>query len=64
MKIVLKFVKVLEKDEMPLKIPSLVLSEKEIKPISSIKFFGVLTDEHLTWKKHIAVFESKISNFS
>ena len=56
MKIELKFLKVLEKDEMPLKIQSLVISEKEIKLISSVKFFGVLTDEHLTWKKHMAVF--------
>ena len=46
------FYKVREKD-IPLKLRSLVMSAKEIKRMSSIKFQGVLIDEHLTWKKNI-----------
>ena len=47
------FYKVREKDNIPLKLRSLVMSAKEIKRMSSIKFQGVLIDEHLTWKKNI-----------
>ena len=47
------FYKVREKDNIPLKLRSLVMSAKEIKRISSIKFQGVLIDKHLTWKKNI-----------
>ena len=47
------FYKVREKD-IPLKLRSLVMSAKEIKRMSSIKFQGVLIDEHLTWKKNIS----------
>ena len=46
------FYKVREKD-IPLKLRSLVMSAKEIKRMSSIKFQGVLIDKHLTWKKNI-----------
>ena len=46
------FYKVREKD-IPLKLRSLVMSAKEIKRMSSIKFQGVLMDKHLTWKKNI-----------
>ena len=30
--------------------------------IRSIKFLGVLIDEHLTWKGHVIVIENKILN--
>ena len=33
----------------------------EIKRITSIKYLGVSTDEHLTWKEHINVIENKVS---
>ena len=46
------FYKVREKD-IPLKLRSLVMSAKEIKRMSSIRFQGVLIDKHLTWKKNI-----------
>ena len=32
-----------------------------IKRIISIKYLGVLIDEHLTWKEHITVIENKVS---
>ena len=51
-----------EKDSIPLKLPSLFINDREIKRITSIKYLGVLTDEHLTWKEHITVFENKVLN--
>ena len=51
------FHKVCEKE----RLPSLFINDREIKRITSIKYLGVLTDEHLTWKEHIAVIENKIS---
>ena len=50
-----------EKDNIPLKLPSLFINDREIKRITSIKYLEVLIDEHLTWKKHIAVIENKAS---
>ena len=55
------FHKALEKDNIPLKLRSLFINDRGIKRITSIKYLGVLTDEHLTWKKHIAVIENKVS---
>ena len=53
------FHKAREKDNIPLKLPALFINDKEIERVTSIKFLGVLTDEHLTWKKHITVIEKK-----
>ena len=55
------FHKAREKDNIPLKLPALFINDKEIERVTSIKFLGVLTDEHLTWKEHITVIENKIS---
>lgn len=55
------FPEIWEKDTIPLKFPSLAISYKEMKRISSIKILGVLINEGLTWKEHIAVTENKIS---
>ena len=55
------FHKAREKDNIPLKLPSLFINDREIKRITSIKYLGVLIDEHLTWKEHITVIENKIS---
>ena len=55
------FHKALEKDNIPLKLRSLFINDRGIKRITSIKYLGVLTDEHLTWKEHIAVIENKVS---
>ena len=55
------FHKAREKDNIPLKLPALFINDKEIEQVTSIKFLGVLTDEHLTSKEHIPVIENKIS---
>ena len=52
------FHKAREKDNIPLKLPSLFINDREIKRITSIKYLGVLIDEHLTWKEHITVIEN------
>ena len=55
------FHKVCEKDDIPLKLPSLFINDMEIKQITSIKYLGVLIDEHLTWKENMTVIENKVS---
>ena len=55
------FHKACEKNNIPLKLPSLFINDWEIKRITSIKYLGVLIDENLTWKEHINVIESKFS---
>ena len=55
------FHKAREKDNIPLKLPALFINDKEIERVTSIKFLGVLFDEHLSWKDHITVIEYKIS---
>ena len=52
------FHKAREKDNIPLKLPSLFINDREIKRIISIKYLGVLIDEHLTWKEHITLIEN------
>ena len=37
------------------------LSGKVIEWKTSIKFLGILHDEHLSWKNHISVVENKVS---
>ena len=49
------FHKALEKDNIPLKLPSLFVNDREIKRITSIKCLEMSVDEHLTWKEHITV---------
>ena len=55
------FHKAREKDNIPLKLPALFINDKEIERVTSVKFLGVLSDEHLIWKEHITVIENKIS---
>ena len=42
------FHKAREKDNIPLKLPSLFMSDREIKRTTSVKYLGVLIEEHLT----------------
>ena len=42
------FLKAREKDNIPLKLPSLFISDRERKQITSVKYLGVLTDKRLT----------------
>ena len=41
------FNKARDKGNIPLKLPSLFINDKEIKRITSVKYLGVLIDEHL-----------------
>ena len=46
---------------IPLKLPLLQLNSNIIESENSLKFLGVILDEHLTWKKHIQLIENKVS---
>ena len=48
-------------DSLPLQLPIMTFNNIEIKRDNSVKFLGVIIDEKLTWKSHIAVVENKIS---
>ena len=55
------FHKVRQKDNIPLKLPSRFINDKEMKRVDSIKFLGIMLDEHLTWRNHITTIKNKIS---
>ena len=46
---------------LPLAIPNLQIGSKNIERVSSIKFLGVMLDEHLSWKHHIKIVENKLA---
>ena len=48
-------------DDLPLLLPKVLINDKEIERVGSIKFLGVLLDEHLSWKEHIRYTENKIT---
>ena len=48
-----------KKDDIPLKLPRLQISNYNIERILSIKSLGVLIDENLSWKDHIKYTENK-----
>ena len=50
-----------KKDDNPLRLPKLIINNYEIQKEESIKFLGVLLNQHLTWKKHIKLTENKIA---
>ena len=39
----------------------LLISTEQVERVGSIKFLGVLLDEHLSWKEHIRYTENKIA---
>ena len=49
------------KDNIPLKLPDLHISNKSIEWKSLIKFLGVMLDEHIAWNDHIYVIEKKLA---
>ena len=55
------FHKFLQKGNIPLKLPMLAIDGKVTEWTTSIKFLGILLDEHLSWKNHISVVENKVS---
>ena len=46
---------------IPLRLPTITFNSIEIKRGSSAKSLGVITDENITWNKHIELVENKIS---
>ena len=50
-----------KKDDISLCLPKLIINNYEIQREESIKFLGVLLDQHLTWKEHIKLTENKIA---
>ena len=46
---------------LPLSLPKVLINDKEIERVGSIKFLGALLDEHLLWKEHIRYTETKIA---
>ena len=55
------FHKLSKRDNIPLKLPHLLINDTIIKRENAIKFLGVIIDENLTWKNHITTIENKIS---
>ena len=55
------FHKFIQNDNIPLKLPMLTINGKVIEWTTSIKFPGMLLDEHLSQKSHISVVENKVS---
>ena len=49
------------KGSIPLKLPDLHISNKTIERTSSIKFLGVMLDEHITWNEHIKTIGKKLA---
>ena len=48
-------------ENIPLKLPLLQLNSNIIERENSLKFLGVILDEHLTWKKHVQLIDDKVS---
>ena len=55
------FHKFKDQENIPSKLSSLQLKGNIIERENSLKFFGVILDEHLTCKKHIQLIEDKVS---
>ena len=48
------------KDEIPSKLPALMIGNNNIERKSSIKFLGVMLDEHISWIDHVRTVENEI----
>ena len=55
------FQKLTDQENISLKLPSLQMNCNIIERENSLKFIGVILDEHATWKKHIQLIENKVS---
>ena len=49
------------KDDIPVKLPALMVGSNNIERTSSIKFLGVMLDKHISWIDHVRTVESKIA---
>ena len=50
-----------QSDNLPIKLPKLIMNSIVIEQVSYIKFLGILVDENLLWEHHIKLIESRIS---
>ena len=50
-----------DRDDLSLRLPALKINDYKIKRLSSIKFIGILLDEHYSWIDHINTLENKLS---
>ena len=57
------FYKPSKKDDIPLRLPKLIINNYETQRRKSIKFLGAL-DQHLTWKEHVKLTENKIAKYT
>ena len=55
------FYKLTDQENIPSKLLPLQLNGNIIERENSLKFLGVILDEHLTWKKHIQLIENMVS---
>ena len=55
------FHKTSQSENLPLKLPKLIMNDTLIERKDSLKFLGVLIDETLSWKNHIKILESKLA---
>ena len=55
------FHKCTDQENIPLKLPLLQLNSNIIERENSLKYLGLILNEHLTWKKHIQLIENEIS---
>ena len=55
------FHKAKSKDNLPLVLPDLFIDDVKTKSENSLKLFGVMIDENVTWKTHFKLVENKIS---
>jgi len=55
------FMKSSRADNLPLKLPNLNINKISINRAYSMKFLGIIIDEHLNWKEHIKLIENKTS---
>ena len=49
-----------KKDNIPPSLRKFIINNYEIKREESVKFLGVLLDQHLTWEEHIKLTKNKI----
>ena len=55
------FLKSSKVDDIPLKLPDLNINNINIKRVNSMKFLGVILDQHLNWNEHLKLIENKTS---
>ena len=49
-----------DRENPPVQLPAFKINDYEMKQSSSIKFLGILGDEHLSWIDHINTLENKL----